>query len=461
MVMTFVPFFGAVDYLLYPSQFPALMAVRVLSAAVALFLYTRLRGQWGRRQPQWLALALTLQCGVAVAIIPVYLTGTETPHYVSTCLLIVSAAALLPWAPREIGGLATVLTALFVSAALLHGPVTNVLAFVAQVSAVSISGVLGTIISWLSERMRIRESVARRQLKAASREKTALILHLERMAARLATANEDLQERQSETNDFLYVLSHDLRAPLINIQGFGKRLQTDMLGLQDSLPEAASEDVLRRLGRMQQSLQFLNAGTAKIDQLISRLLELARLATRPGQRLWIDTPAMVSDVISSLRFQLEAAAVDVSVADLPAICGDPVQLNQVFANLIDNAIKYMGTRQRKQITITCDTSGDRYRFGVHDTGPGIDVKDREKVFRLFARIAPNGSAGEGVGLATVRAIVNRHGGRVWVESTPGEGSTFYFTLPRQPAELPGPGDPPVPRNPTPPAHREEIAAHVH
>ena len=109
-----------------------------------------------------------------------------------------------------------------------------------------------------------------------------------------------------------------------------------------------------------------------------------------------------------------------------------MQFNQVFTNLLDNAIKYMGSGPRKQVHITCDAHGDRYRFSVRDSGLGIAPKDQEKVFRLFARAAPSGAAGEGVGLATVRAIVNRHSGRIWVESILGEGSTFYFTLPQHP-----------------------------
>jgi signal transduction histidine kinase len=207
-------------------------------------------------------------------------------------------------------------------------------------------------------------------------------------------------------------------------------------------------------------LQFLDAGTAKIDQLISRLLEIARLTTRARRHEWIDANRMAHEVFASCKFQLEGAGIDVSIGELPCVWADAVQLNQVLTNLVDNAIKYMGNGSRKHIAITCSVQGDRFRFAVSDTGPGIALKDQEKVFRLFARAAANGCAGEGVGLATVRAIVNRHGGRIWVDSTPGEGSIFYFTLPRKPAEaetvaasaqhsrMPGAGG-------------EESSAHVH
>lgn len=271
---------------------------------------------------------------------------------------------------------------------------------------------------------------ARSSLAARNRE-------LEQSAARLATANEDLRERQRETDDFLYVLSHDLRAPLINIQGFGKRLQANMTALEGSLrgsaPAGEPETLLRR---MAESLRFVNAATAKIDQLISRLLEIARLTTRPTQHQWIDTDAMVRDVIGACQFQLGERGITVSVGGLPRVFGDPVQLNQVFTNLVDNAIKYMGDRPRKQIIISCTGEGERYRFAVQDTGPGIAPKDQEKVFRLFSRLAPSAGPGEGIGLTAVRAIVNRHGGRIWVESTPDVGSTFYFSVPRNTGEIP-------------------------
>jgi signal transduction histidine kinase len=426
-----VPAFGVVDYLMYPASFPALMTGRLVSGACSAgLLFLLLRTRFGRRQPSWIAAALVLQTGAAIAVLPAYLTGTDTQHYVSAALLILSVSALMPWTARQVFLLTTSLATMFVVAGALHGEVTSQVSFATQVSAILVTGLLGGVISYLSERSRFNELVARRELRTTSREKTHLIRHLESVSGQLVTANEDLIERQRETNDFLYVLSHDLRAPLINIQGFGKRLHADMAGLESALGNADTDEARRRLGRMQQSLQFLNAGAAKIDLLIARLLEIARLATRPDRQEWVDTEEMLRNVLDAHRFQLEAAHVDVSVGHLPRVWGDPVQLSQVFANLIDNAVKYMGDRVERHVRIECTTVGDRFCFAVRDTGPGIGAKDQEKIFRLFARLSPNGVAGEGVGLAMVRAIINRHGGRIWVESTPGEGSTFFFTLPR-------------------------------
>lgn len=278
------------------------------------------------------------------------------------------------------------------------------------------------------------------------------------LSSRLTTVNEDLVDRQREQEDFLYVLSHDLRAPLINIQGFTKRLQTAMTAMEGALAEEQTvpPEATKQLARMHESLKFVNAGTSKIDQLIARLLDVARLTTRPNKHQWVDMKSLATDALSACRFQMEERGIEASIGDLPKVHADPVQINQVLTNLVDNAIKYMGDRPVKRISITCVPQGDRYRFGVEDTGPGISPKDKEKVFRMFARLAPNASQGEGIGLAAVRAIVNRHGGRIWVESTVGVGSAFYFTLPKTSGSASSPAEQAVPMN-VPPATRKETA----
>ncbi len=425
-----VPLFGIVDYIIYRDQFAPLMSARLLSALLSGIVLLLIRGRIGKHRPSWLAFALIVQCGLAIGVVPAYVTGvTNTPHYVSLAMVILTAAALLPWSAFETILLTTVLVCAFAVAGWFHGGL-HAVAFGVQSSAILGIGSLAVVITILNEQMRVREFAARRELRRASGEKTRLINRLETLAARLATANEDLQERQRETEDFVYVLSHDLRAPLINIQGFGKRLHNDMSALEATAAAAITGDAPRLFGRMKQSLQFLNAGTAKIDQLITRLLDIARLTTKPGRYQWVDSMLTVREVIDACRFQIEAAAIEITLSALPTVRADPVQLNQVFTNLIDNAVKYIADGPRKQIAVSCLAEVDRYRFAIADTGPGIDPKDAEKIFRLFARLAPHASRGEGIGLAAVRAIINQHGGRVWVEPNPGGGSTFYFTLPR-------------------------------
>jgi signal transduction histidine kinase len=167
-----------------------------------------------------------------------------------------------------------------------------------------------------------------------------------------------------------------------------------------------------------------------MDALITGLLNVSRVATRTHPTEEVHLPAAIETIVESFRYQLEQRGIAVKVGDLATVRGDPVRLNQVFSNLVDNAIKYMGDSTRREIAIGMRAgNGAGPVYFVSDSGPGIPPENHETVFRLFRRLA-NGAAvpGEGLGLAMVRKIVEKHGGRIWVESAPGEGSTFCFTL---------------------------------
>jgi signal transduction histidine kinase len=262
---------------------------------------------------------------------------------------------------------------------------------------------------------------------------------LERLVAErtraLEARSEELRAKHQELSDFLYVVSHDLRAPLINLEGFSRALTNSVAayeraraaapangGTTDPWP-GAREDIDEALG-------FILRSVKKIDLLAKGLLELSRIDTRPHLPQRIDTAKMVDEILGSLQYQIVQRQVTVHVGPLPVVRGDPVRLNQVFSNLIDNAIKYMKAAGEARIDIGCEATGDGYRFFVRDTGLGIRPEDRAKVFRLFTRLGANGIPGEGIGLAAVKKIVEKHGGQIWVESELGAGSTFSFTLPQ-------------------------------
>ena len=143
---------------------------------------------------------------------------------------------------------------------------------------------------------------------------------------------------------------------------------------------------------------------------------------------------IVADILGALQYNISARGIDVTVEPLPTVLGDAVRLSQVFSNLIDNAIKYMKPRGEAAIHIGCQERGDAYRFFVRDTGLGIRPEDHGKIFRLFTRLCSSTVPGEGLGLTAVKKIVEKHGGKIWVESDLGQGSTFWFILPRRGAE---------------------------
>ncbi|HVO24243.1 MAG TPA: ATP-binding protein [Candidatus Margulisiibacteriota bacterium] len=246
---------------------------------------------------------------------------------------------------------------------------------------------------------------------------------LEERSAQLEATNREL-------SDFLYIASHDLRAPLINLAGFSRALQ-DSIGTLDAgsngdrLPhwEALREEI-------GESLDFILRSVSKMDVLVNALLELSRIETRPQVTQPIDTAKLVAEILDAFHYQIAGKKISVATSHLPVISGDPVRINQVFSNLIDNAIKYMAPHPAARIVVGCEESGDEHCFFVRDNGPGIRREDCDKIFRLFMRLGGNGVAGDGIGLAAVRKIVEKHGGKVWVDSELGKGSTFWFSLPR-------------------------------
>jgi signal transduction histidine kinase len=423
VAMVLIPLFGIADYFTYRPYFAVLFGARLVSLVISAAIFGLLRYRFGRHDPLWLGIALTVEAGLAIAGVPVYVTGIATPHYVSMSLLILSVAALMPWQIFQLAFVAGVLAAMFIGGALLHGSIANANAFMTEVSAILVTGAIALLITDLSERMRSREFAARRELQRASKEKTRLIEHLRQKSAELEMLNQEME-------DLLYVASHDLRAPLINVQGFANEVT---LGL-DELRAHSSEgpDAARIRADIEESLGFIRSAISRMDALIGGLLNVSRVATRTNPTQEVRLQTAVETIIESFRYQLEQQRIAVRVGPLPAVRGDPVRLTQVFSNLVDNAIKYMGDGPRREIEIGLRNGNDtRPTFFVRDTGPGIPAESHDTVFRLFRRLAVNGVPGEGLGLTMVRKIVEKHGGRIWIESSPGQGSTFCFTLGRE------------------------------
>ncbi|MFI5396099.1 MAG: ATP-binding protein [Candidatus Binatia bacterium] len=269
---------------------------------------------------------------------------------------------------------------------------------------------------------------------------------LERLVAErtreLKERSDQLEAKHVELSDFLYVASHDLRAPLINLTGFSHVLQENLTtvaammekgggnsnGSHDQSPPVQWADLKQEID---ESLGFILRSTAKMDVLVKALLDLSRIDSRAAVHETVDTAKMLEEVLGTLQFQIAEKQIAVTVAPLPTVTADAVRLSQVFSNLLDNAIKYMPAKKEEaRIEVGCERRADQFRFFVRDTGMGIRPEDHDKVFRLFTRLGSNGIAGDGVGLAAVRKIVEKHGGKIWVESEVGKGSTFWFTLPR-------------------------------
>ncbi|HZD43191.1 MAG TPA: ATP-binding protein, partial [Methanomicrobiales archaeon] len=226
---------------------------------------------------------------------------------------------------------------------------------------------------------------------------------------RLKQSNEDLER-------FAYVSSHDLQEPLRTMITFTQLLERrykDNLG-----PEA--DDYI----------QFIVSGGKRMQALINDLLEYSRVNTRGSDLRPTDPSAVIEDALSLLQSKIKENAATITYDDLPFVMADSLQLQQIFQNLIGNAIKFRRPHVSPQIHISAKERNGRVEFSVADNGIGIESEYKEKIFVIFQRLhGPDAYEGTGIGLAIVKRIIDRHGGRIWVESEPGKGSTFHFTLP--------------------------------
>jgi PAS domain S-box-containing protein len=256
-------------------------------------------------------------------------------------------------------------------------------------------------------------------------------VHTDITEQRLAEA--ELRESNEEIQRYAYIVSHDLRAPLVNVMGFTSELEAtreDVRAALDQHPQAERIDA--DLG---EALGFIKAAVTRMETLIAAILKLSREGRRTFSPEPIDMTALLNRIADAQRHQTEQAGAQVLVAPgLPTIKADRLALEQIFGNLIDNAVKYLDPARPGRIEIRADAvGGHRVRFSVADNGRGIAPRDHARVFELFRRSGAQDKPGEGIGLAHVKALVRSLGGRIDVASELGVGTTFGVTLPRETA----------------------------
>jgi len=229
------------------------------------------------------------------------------------------------------------------------------------------------------------------------------------LIADLTSANEELQHSA-------YTLAHDLQAPLRAIATFTHLLKDRIQGNLDK--ESAH------------MFDFVLSSVERMKLLIQGMLELARINERAEvANVQVETIAAVQLALRDLKPAIEAAGAKICIDSLPTVYGDPEQLLRLFENLIGNAIKYRGNNT-PEIRISASPREDEWVFSIEDNGIGIDSRYHIRIFDMFQRLhSASKYEGSGVGLAACRKIVQRHNGQIWVESQPGKGSTFYFSIP--------------------------------
>ncbi len=273
------------------------------------------------------------------------------------------------------------------------------------------------------------------QLERARAKLAGLIANLERAVeartADLTAANEEIQR-------FAYIVSHDLRAPLVNVMGFTSELdevrsnvEAFLRDVAEKAPGLVTDDARRAIETdLPEALGFIRASTVKMDRLINAILKLSR----EGRRVLTPEPVAMRDLVAgieaSLTHQLGEERATIVIEDMPDIVSDRLALEQIFGNLIENALKYLDPKRPGRIVVRGAVEADGLLYEIEDNGRGIDEKDHQRIFDLFRRAGAQDQPGEGIGLAHVRATVRRLGGVISVQSSPGRGSTFRIKLPK-------------------------------
>jgi PAS domain S-box-containing protein len=269
----------------------------------------------------------------------------------------------------------------------------------------------------------------------ASKASRDITKHMQMEAERLQLLHE-LERKNQELEGMIYVASHDLRAPLVNVQGFGQRLEkacAELVAQGAAKSAAPAADGPSPTDQIAKALHYIRTSTDKMEGLISGLLRVSRAGRITVNFQTVDMGRLLQKVAAAIEFQIQQAKAEVRVDLLPPCRGDEELLGQVFSNLLDNALKYRAPDRPLRIGVSGRTDGPEVIYQVTDTGLGIAAEHQGKIWEMFHRLHPDGPvAGEGLGLKIARRILDRHGGRIWVESTPGAGSRFFVALPGAP-----------------------------
>jgi len=263
------------------------------------------------------------------------------------------------------------------------------------------------------------------------------ITERKRAEAQLKSYSEELAEINEELKTFAYIVSHDLRAPLVNIKGFSDELLYSIEEIKPLLEKhlAAIEEGQRQKYNLilekdiPEALKFIGSSVRRMDNLINAILKLSRAGLRKLSPEPLQTEEFVQTILNTLAHQIDSRRITVTLGRLPDLVADRTAVEQIFGNLLDNAVKYLEPGRPGRITISADCGSDEVVFRIRDNGRGIAKEDISKAFEIFRRVGKQDAPGEGMGLAYVKTLIRLLGGRIWCESELGVGTTFSFSLP--------------------------------
>lgn len=263
-----------------------------------------------------------------------------------------------------------------------------------------------------------------------------LLRYKELLEERIQQRTKNLEIANKEIKTFVYMVSHDLQTPLINIKGFAGELHSsieDIHKIIHTVKQHCSAEHQQQLQKnfnedIPEALDFIETSVVKINNLTQAVLKLSRLGRKELHFQEINTNSIVKNSLKSLAFQIEQKNIQVIVHSLPPIVADEISIQQIFDNILTNAIGYLDTERQGIIEIKSGKEAQRTLFFIEDNGPGISEEDQKKIFNAFQRCGQQDIPGEGMGLTYVRSLVRRHGGEIYCSSRPGKGSVFSFFI---------------------------------
>ncbi|MCI0710477.1 MAG: PAS domain S-box protein [Chloroflexi bacterium] len=294
--------------------------------------------------------------------------------------------------------------------------------------------------SWVAVTDRTTEYiyVIGRDITENKRLETDLRAANEEMEMRVRERTAELERAYEELKSYAYIISHDLRTPMINIQGFLNELAMSvnmivpvMRSQLDSVPHEKRQPLQNAIERdIPEAIRFIDIAVTNMDRMIRSLLTLSRYGNRPLEFQHLDLNEIVAEQLDLLAHQINQQSATVIVGDLPVITGDRGALRIILANILKNAVQYLDADRPGQIKIYHLDGESHWTIAIEDNGRGIEARHADKVFEIFRRVGSQDTEGEGMGLAYVQTLVRRHDGQLWFESEFGKGTTFYFSIAR-------------------------------
>jgi signal transduction histidine kinase len=247
----------------------------------------------------------------------------------------------------------------------------------------------------------------------------------------------ELQRANEEIQRFAYIVSHDLRSPLVNVMGFTAELEQANKSLAQIIdraeaeaPEILTEEVRQAREELPEAIGFIRSSTQKMDRLINAILKLSREGRRTLTPEHLPMDRILADIAASLEHRTADIGATIEIeTPVPDLTGDRLAIEQIFSNLLDNAVKYLDPARPGRIVVRGHKARGRVLYEVADNGRGVEPRDHQRIFDLFRRSGVQDQPGEGIGLAHVRALAHRLGATIDLDSTLGQGTTFRLSFP--------------------------------